>query len=279
MIGEIWSLIIFRPLLNALLFLYAILGHNFALAIVALTVILRLVTQPLMASQLKMSKKMNELQPQLKELEKKYGNDKERLAQEQMKLYKEQGVNPMAGCLPMLAQFPIWIALYQSIIQALGRSPTQLLALSKHIYNLGVFAGLPLLIPLSSHFLWLDLGRPDPLYILPILTALTMWVQQKMMTPPVAEGENSQAAQLNQSMSVTMPLMFGFITVNLASGLALYFVISNLVGVVMQYFTTGWGGLASLLPKRLAPAPATAEPAASVQQQKGTKSGSRKKKR
>jgi len=276
-IGEIFNLILLRPFLNALLVLYAVLGHNFALAIAVLTIVLRLVTQPLMAKQLQSSKKMNELQPQLKELEKKYGNDRERLAQEQMKLYKQHGINPMAGCLPTLLQFPIWIALYQSIIQLLGRSPTHLLALSKHIYSLGIFSGLSLLIPLASKFLWLDLGRPDPLYILPILTAVTMWVQQKMMTPATSGDDDSQQAQLSQSMALTMPLMFGLITVNLASGLALYFVISNLVGIAVQYFMTGWG---SLFPQRVAASAATAEPAApAASVQKGTKSGSRKKKR
>ncbi len=276
-ISQLFNLVLLRPMLNVLLLLYAVLGHNYALAIVALTVLLRVITQPLMASQLKMSKKMNELQPLLKELEKKYGNDKEKMAQEQMKLYKEHGVNPMGGCLPMLAQFPIWIALYQSIIQTLGRSPLQLVGLAQHIYSFGPFASLPLLIPLASKFLWLDLGRPDPLYIIPILTAATMWIQQKMMTPPTSEDPNSSQAQLSQSMQMTMPLMFGFITINLASGLGIYFVISNLVGIVMQYLTTGWGGLSSLLPKRAVATAAVAQPAASAQ--KGTKSGSRKKKR
>ncbi len=274
MIGQIFNTVLLGPFLNALLVLYSFLGHNYALAIVILTVVLRLVTQPLMAQQLKSSKKMAELQPQLKELEKKYGNDKERMAQEQMKLYKANGINPLGGCLPTLLQFPIWIALYQSIIQTLGRSPLQLLALSKHVYRLGIFSGLSLLIPLASRFLWLDLARPDPFYILPILTAATMWIQQKMMTPASTGGDDSPQAQMSQSMAMTMPLMFGFITVNLASGLALYFVISNLIGIVVQYFMTGWGSLSSLIPRR---AVATVQPAASVQ--KGTKSGSRKKKR
>jgi len=273
-IGEIFNLILLRPVLNALLLLYSVLGHNYALAIVVLTVVLRLITQPLMATQIKTSKKMAELQPLLKDLQKKHGGDKERMAKEQMKLYKEHGINPMSGCLPMVAQFPIWIALYQAIIQTLSATPTQLVQLAKHVYNFGVFSSLPLLIPLASKFLWLDLGRPDPFYIIPILTAASMWIQQKMMTPAGGGGDGSQQAQLSQSMQMMMPLMFGFITINLASGLGLYFVISNLVGIIMQYFTTGWGGLKSLLPQ---PATALAQPAAPVQ--KGTKSGSRKKKR
>lgn len=274
MIGEIFNVILLRPILNALLFLYAALGHNYALALVVLTVALRLITQPLMAKQMQTSKKMNDLQPLLKEIEKKHSGDKERVAQEQMKLYREHGINPMGGCLPMLFQFPIWIALYNAIIQTLGRTPQQLLGLAKHVYNFGPFSSLSLLIPLASKFLWLDLGRPDPYYIIPILTAATMFIQQKMMSPAASGDDNSQQAQLSQSMQMTMPLMFAFITVNVASGLGLYFVISNLVGIVMQYFMTGWGGLKELLPQRAA---AATEPAAPVQ--KGTKRGRRKKKR
>ncbi len=259
MIGEIFNLVLLRPMLNALLLLYSVLHGAtpygaFALAIAIVTVLLRLITQPFMAKQMQSSKKMNELQPQLKELEKKYGKDRERLAQEQMKLYREHGINPMAGCLPMLLQMPIWIALYQSIMLLLGRSPEQLLALSKHVYNLGIFANLSSLFPLASQFLWLDLGQPDRLFIIPILVAVTQWVQQKMMSAPSsADGGDSPQAQMSQSMLMMMPLMFGFITMNLPSGLGLYFVVSSLIGIVIQYFTTGWGGL---LPQRAAVAAA-----------------------
>lgn len=255
MIGEIFNLILLRPMLNVLLVLYSALHSvvpygSFALAIAILTVALRLVTQPFMAKQMQSSKKMNDLQPQLKELEKKYGKDRERLAQEQMKLYKEHGINPMAGCLPMLLQMPIWIAVYQSIMLLLGRSPAQLLALSKHVYNLGIFAKLSSLFPLASQFLWLDLGQPDKLFIIPILVAGTQWVQQKMMAPaPSGGGSDSAQAQMSQSMMMMMPIMFGFITMNLPSGLGLYFIISSLVGIAFQYRMTGLGGL---LPQRAA---------------------------
>ena len=272
MITELWNLLLFRPFLNALLLLYSVLGHNFALSIVALTVLLRLATQPLLSSSLKASKRMGELQPQLKELEKKYGKDRQRLQQEQAKLYKEHGINPLAGCLPMLLQLPIMMAFYQAIVQILGRSPLQLLGLSKHIYNLGIFSHLQSLLPLASRFLWLDLGLPDPYFVLPILTGVTMWLSQKMMTPPTPAGqENAAQASMGRTMQLWMPIFFGWITLNLASGLALYIVVSNVIGMIVQYFMTGWGGL---LPQRAAVA---AQPAAPVQ--KGTKSGSRKKKR
>ena len=93
---------------------------------------------------------------------------------------------------------------------------------------------------MNSRFFWLDLGKPDPYYILPILVAGTMWAQQKMMTPPSGD---SQQASMNQSMQLMMPLMFGYITLQYASGLALYFVVSNIVGIAIQFAIAGPGGL------------------------------------
>jgi YidC/Oxa1 family membrane protein insertase len=156
-----------------------------------------------------------------------------------MELYREKGINPAMGCLPMLLQLPIMFAFYQSIVKALANSPLQMI-------SLGQFASASLshLVPLGSRFLWLDLGYPDPIYVLPILVVATTWLQQKMATAP---SSDPQAASMTQSMQITMPLMFGFITMSVASGLAVYFVISNLVGIVIQYFITGWGGL---LPQR-----------------------------
>ena len=133
-ITDIWTVFILRPMLNALLGLYSVLGGQFWLAIIVFTIVIRGAMTPLMLPQQRSAKKMQEIQPQLQELQKKYGKDREKMSQEQMKLYKEAGVNPMGGCLPMLVQFPIWIGLYQSIIQALGYQPLQLLGLSKNIY-------------------------------------------------------------------------------------------------------------------------------------------------
>ena len=148
-ITDIWNVAILQPMLNALLGLYTLLGNQFWLAIIFFTIIIRVLMTPLMLPQLRSAKKMQELQPKLQELQKKYGKDRERLSQEQMKLYREAGVNPMGGCLPMLIQFPIWIGLYQSIIQALGYQPLQLLNLSQNIYGrmqefLGIWTAVPL---------------------------------------------------------------------------------------------------------------------------------------
>jgi YidC/Oxa1 family membrane protein insertase len=231
-------------MLNALLWLYSMLGHQFWLAIIIFTILIRVLMIPLMLPQQRAAKKMQDLQPQLKELQKKYGKDREKMAQEQMKLYREGGASPFGGCLPTLVQFPIWIGLYQSIIQSLGHQPLQLLGLSQNIY--GALRGMiSAAVPLNRFFLGMDLSlEPSVLggltYLLPVLVAFTMWLQTKMATPG---GADPQAASMNQSMTVMMPLMFGFFSLNFSTGLSLYFVISNIIGIVTQGFISGWKGL------------------------------------
>ena len=238
--SQLWNLLL-QIMVNSLLFLYDTLGHNFALSIAVFTVLVRLITLPFTLPAQRSAKVQQELQPELEQIRKKYAKDKEKQTQETMKLYRERGVSPVMGCLPMLLQLPIMFAFYQSIVKALANSPLQMV-------SLGQFASASLshLAPLGSRFLWLDLGYPDPTYVLPILVVATTWLQQKMSTTP---STDPQAASMSQSMQITMPLMFGFITMSLASGLAVYFVISNLVGIVTQYFVSGKGSIS--LPRGL----------------------------
>ena len=233
-----WDALIINPFTNILLLIYNLLGHNFAIAIIVFTVIFRAITYPLTVQQQKSAKAMQELQPKLQELQKKYAKDKEKLQQEQMKLYQEGGVNPLGGCLPLVLQFPIFIGLYQVILLVMAVSPLQMFNLAKHIYPWLPQLGLPqlgLLLPLSNRFLWLDLGQPDLFYILPILVVVTTYWQQKVMTPPSADPK-SQA--MNQQMALMMPLMFGYFVMVSPSGLGLYWLISNLIGVA-QYWLVG----------------------------------------
>jgi YidC/Oxa1 family membrane protein insertase len=229
--GTIWREGLIRPFLNAMIFLYAYLGQSFVLAITVFTIILRLITAPLHLKQVRASRKMQNLQPQLQEMQKRYKGDKERLVQEQQKLYKEYGVNPMGGCLPTLVQFPIWIGLYQSINSILAHTPMELMALGKNAYT--GLAAVANIVPLQSTFLWLNLARPDPTPILPILVGGTMWLQQKMMVQP--GGGDPQQAGMTQTMQIMMPLMFGYFTTQFSAGLALYFVVSNVIGIAMQW--------------------------------------------
>ncbi len=237
-IGDIWNLIIMQPIINSLIVLYSVLFSSFGLAIIAFTIIIRGLMYPLTVKQLHATKAMQDLQPKMSELQKKYAKDKQKLAQEQMKMYKESGVSP-AGCLlPMLVQLPIWIALYWSIIRVLAVVPEDFLGLSKYLYSWPVVYSM---LPLGSNFLWLDLAIPDTWLVLPILVGGTMWVQQKMIMAPGADPR--QQAQ-SRMMLWMMPMLFAFLTMQFPSGLALYWVASNVVSIVMQYYITGWGGLA-----------------------------------
>ena len=234
-IGAIWDLIILRPILNGLIIVYSSLFSNFGLAIIALTVIVRFVTLPLTLKQLRATKAMQSLQPKLTELQKKFAKDRAKLGKEQMRLYKESGVSP-AGCvLPMLVQMPIWIALYQSIIRLLAVTPEDFLGLSQYLYSWPVVYSV---LPLERAFLGLDLAIPNTL--LAILVGGTMWLQQKMVMPTSADPK--QQAQ-SRMMLWMMPLMFGFFCLTFPSGLALYWLVSNLISVVVQYYVTGWGAL------------------------------------
>lgn len=230
------------PFTNALIFIYNILGENFGLAIIVFTVVVRLATYPFTASQLKSTKAMQDLQKTKKwqQIQKKYKNDREKLSQEQMKIYKEMGINPLGSCLPTLIQFPIIIGLYWSVTRALASTPIELLNFARGI-------GLPNiaeLIPLNSQFLWMDLGQPERLVldfipfgipVLAILVMITSYIQTKMMSPGSADG---QGAQMSGMMNIYMPLLMGYISYIYAAGLALYFVTSNIVSM-LQYVLMG----------------------------------------
>ena len=224
-----WDTIIVRPIINLLLFFYSFLGHETIISVSLVTLIFRLAVTPLMLGQQRSTRKQQELKPKLDELQKKYKDDKEKLAQEQMKLYREAGINPLGGCLPTLIQLPIMIGVYQAIIRALAATPLQLLDLPNDIY---AWTGFGILIPLRSQFLWMDLALKDSLFIMPILVVLTSWLYQKLITPPAADA---QSEAMNKQMMLMMPLMSGFFAATYASGLAVYFLISNLVGILQYY--------------------------------------------
>ena len=238
-IGDIWDLIILSPLINVLIVLSDYLVNSFGVTIIVLTVAIRAAMYPLTRRQLRASQAMQSIQSELAEVRKKYAKDRQQLAKEEMRLMKQSGAG-FTGCLlPMLVQMPVWIALYQSIIRVLAAAPEDFLNLSRHLYSSWptVFS----LVPLESKFFWLDLSVPDRFLILPLMVGGSMWVQQKMMTPPA--GDQRQQAQ-SQMMLWMMPIMFTFLTLQFPSGLALYWVTSTVIGIIMQYFATGWGGLA-----------------------------------
>lgn len=186
-----------------------LLFGEYGLSILVVTIIVRLLVLPLNLKQFKSSKAMQRIQPELQALQKKYKNDQQKLQEETMKLFQKHNVNPLSGCFPLLVQMPILIALYYAIM-----------------YNPDI----------RSHtFLWMDLGTKDPYYILPILAAITTFLQQKiiqMYTPP--------NPQMRMIMMI-FPVMIFVISMGLPAALPLYWVFGNIFSVVQTYFIYGRG--------------------------------------
>lgn len=245
-IGLIWNTAILQPMINGLIVLYKIFGDNFGISILIFTVVIRVVTIPMTLRQIRMTKAMSGIQPQIREMQQKYPDDRQKVSQETMRIYRENGVNPI-GCLgPMFIQMPIWIGLYQAIIQILPTSPESLIGLSQKLYE-----WIPIVneaIPLNSSFLWLDLAFPDKLPVIPILVGGSMWAVQKMTMMPSADARQ---AQTNQMMLWMMPLMLLFLSFSLPSGLSIYWIVSNFIQMGIQYRITGLG---NLLPSPKTPA-------------------------
>jgi len=227
-------------MINALLMFYDFLGNNYVLAIAVFTIVVRLITLPLNLRQQKSMMQTQEMQPQIQAIQKKYKDNPQRMQEE----FKKIGYNPtdsIMGCLPLLIQMPILFGLYRAIIVTLGSTPQSLFELTERAYP---FINLTPLLPVANKFLWLNLGQPDPLFILPVLVFATMWLQQKLMTPQTTDDKNKKkgkddnpAAAMSKSMQTTMPLMFGFFSLSFPSGLSIYFVLANIIGIGQGYYT------------------------------------------
>lgn len=256
-----------NPFIVILMWLYQVFGQSLVLAIIVFTILTRVVTYPLTAAQLKSSKKMQEVAPRLAELKEKYGKDREKMAQAQMQLYREAGVNPLGGCLPLLIQFPVLIGLYGAIYAGLAQTPLQFVDLSHRL----LIPGLSDMLPLQSTFLWMNLGQPDTTMILPILTVVTTWLQMKLTVPPAADPKDPSAA-MSRNMTTIMPLMIGLFSLSFASGLSIYWIISNVVGIV-QYAMMGKVDWGAIFGRRTATAPAPAAVAVESPRERSASTG------
>ncbi len=225
---------------NLLLVLYDLLFNNFFLALVVFTALTRLIMLPLSIRQQRSMARTQEMQPQIQAIQKKYRSDPAKMQEEFQKI----GYNPtesLTGCLPLVIQMPIFFGLYRAINFVLATTPQSLYQLSERAYDA---VNLTNLLPIDNSFAWLNLAQPDPLFILPILVGGSMYLQQKLITPQKKDDgkkkkDNDQpdpTAQVQQSMQVTMPLMFGFFALNFPAGLSIYFVISNLIGIAQGLF-------------------------------------------
>ncbi len=266
-IYTLFDTLFFGPIVNILVLLVRGLENlgipgALGIAIIIVTLLIRILIWPLMASQLKTTKKMAELKPHLDELKKKHKEDKQAFAKAQMDLFKEHGVNPAGGCLPLLIQIPPMIAIYQVIYSffsgqaGLDRINHVLYNSSWHLSkvpNLDFF-GMNLADKPS------DFARVGLLILLiPVLTAILQLFQSRMMTPVTpkiqkndskkekAEKESMEdaMASMQGQMLFIMPLMMGYITFTFPIGLALYLNTISIVGIFQQYLISGWGGLNS----------------------------------
>ena len=197
--------------LNAI---YSVVG-NYGIAIIIVTILMRIIVFPLTLKQEKSMKKMRELQPELEKIKEKYKDDPQEYQRKTAELYRESGVNPLGGCLPILIQMPIFVALYWA------------------------FSGNA--IPADAKFLWFTLKQPDRLFmmgkfafnLLPVLNVGVTYIQQKIMTSATGGQEN---AQQMQTMMYMLPLMMLFIFYNMPSGVTLYYLVSGALSLVQQYF-------------------------------------------
>jgi YidC/Oxa1 family membrane protein insertase len=231
----------FDPFLNVLMLLSTLLGGNLGWAIIALTLLFRLAVLPLNWKSLHSQRKMQQLKPHLDALKDKHGKDKSALAQAQMDLYKEHGVSPVGGCLPMLLQVPFLFGVYAAMRFVV--SLKQAGDLNSHLYT--DWLHIHQLSDLHLQFGWVNLAHPDPLFILPVLAAASQFVVSKMTLPPVspASATTKQEASLEQSMLSAQrqmvyffPIMTFLIAWRFPSGLSLYWTVGNLFSIIQQFF-------------------------------------------
>ncbi|MRX74000.1 YidC family membrane integrase SpoIIIJ [Bacillus lacus] len=207
-----WNSYIVYPLSWLITYFADLTGDNYGVAIIIVTLILRLAILPLMIKQMRNSKAMQALQPEMQKLREKYSSKdqktQQKLQQETMGLFQKNNVNPLAGCFPLLVQMPILIGFYHAIMR------TQEIA--------------------NHNFLWFDLGERDPYFILPVVAGITTFIQQKMMMAGTA-NQNPQMAML----LYLMPIMIVVFAVTFPAALSLYWVVGNLFMIVQTFFING----------------------------------------
>ncbi len=252
-ITDIWNLLLVHPMLSLFVGAYDLL-NDFGFAIVLVTVAIRLVLYPLYVSQIRSQRVMQELAPAMNELKAKHGKDRQKLSEEQMKLYKERGYNPAMGCFPLLVQLPFLFAVYAALLQFQSITSDQLSQI------LLPFVPNPGTVDTSAHWLpWLGDGlqHKDPLYILPIIAGATQLIASIMAQPAEQAKSLDPQQRMMQSMMYYFPAITVVIASGLPAGLALYWVTGTLFQIGQQYVVTGWGRLVRFVPfLRNVPTPA-----------------------
>lgn len=227
--GDVYRAVFYQPVFNALVWLYNVIpGHDLGLAIIALTALVRLVLWPLTAKAMKSQRAMQALQPRLKALQEEHKGDKEKLARATMALYGEAKVNPASSCLPMLVQLPFLIAIYQALQNGINQ---KLDLLYPFVKNPGAIAGVS--------FGALELANPSlPLALLAGISQYLLARSQRKLSPPAPSaepGKPDMMSMMNKQMLYVMPAMTVFIGIKLPAGLALYWLVTNLLTLFQQW--------------------------------------------
>ncbi len=268
---EFFNTFFIIPIINVLLLIYQLFAffhipYALGFSIIVLTIIIRLLMYPLMASQLKASKKMQAIAPHISHLKEKHKGDAKKLQEETMRLYKEHGINPAAGCLPMIIQFPLIMALYSVLQTAVSTQQTNIVS---HINKLVYFDGLKLVKPWDQSFFGIALGQNPshlissvPLIVLvPVVTGLLQFIQSKMMIAPApankitqikepGKKQDSDFSTVFQSQTLFIfPLMIAYFSYSFPIGLSLYWNTFTLFGILQQYQIAGLGSLEPWLKK------------------------------
>lgn len=221
--------ILYKPLFNALIFLvWLIPGHNIAWAIIALTVIVRLILLPSSLKAARAQKKMKDLQPELQAIQAKFKGDKQKQSQAIMEFYKENKVSPLGSCLPLLVQFPILIVLYYVFINGLNTARFDLL------YSFTPHSDI-----LNTVWFGLDMAKPDR-WILPVIAGILQFIQSRQLAPakPKAGATSDPTAMVSSQMMYLLPIFTVFIAGRLPAALPLYWIITNLFGIGQQWWVT-----------------------------------------
>jgi len=224
---DIFHIVLYQPLFNALVLLYQYLpGHDFGIAVIVLTILTRLLFYPLMIKAIKSQKALSEIQPKIQEIQRKYKNDKQKQAKATMEMYHREKINPFSGCLPLLIQLPILLALYRVFWR--GLQPAE----QVYLYNF-----VHLTSPISSSFLGiLDLAKPN--IELALLAGIFQFIQTKMITPHQKKNKGGQPQMMDimqKQMVYFFPIITVFILWKLPAAIGLYWIVTSLFSIVQQY--------------------------------------------
>lgn len=242
MIIQFWETLIYDPILNLMVYLYHLFDDSMILAIVCLTLLLKFLTLPATINSFRLSKKQKELKPELDKLKEKY-TDRQEFAQQQMKLYRENGVNPLGGCLPQLMTLVIFFTLYSVFRNLLSEELFDLQKINDVLYSFNY--GLTNFQELNNQFLFFDLGERDSTFVLPVIAGVIQFILSKQMMkmssflgPTVKDTKEKTddfVYNMQQQMVYILPIMNFIICSTVVSGLAFYIIISSLFSMVQYY--------------------------------------------